>query len=162
MEYGLWIMPRSIAAKERGWKRNEEKDTDREEVEEDKESTNNIKYNKSIPRIEDWVILCYTIPYYTKLYSIILYYTILYYTILYYTILYFTLFYILNFIFTGNCIAKRNYRYFCCFTFGMTFYCASVLSVCVSVLVKSGINEYRLTGNFSDSDRLSKSFSMVC
>ena len=93
VEYGLWTMTRSIAAKERGWKRNEEKDTDREEVEEDKESTNNIKYNNSIPQIEDWVILCYTILYHTILYYTILYYTILYYTILNYTIPYYTILY---------------------------------------------------------------------
>jgi hypothetical protein len=48
---------------------------------------------------------------------------------------------------TGNCIAKRNYRYFCKFTFGMFIYCLASMAVCILVLIKETYSDYNSSRN---------------
>ena len=43
----------------------------------------------------------------------------------------------------------------------MTIYCASALSVCASVLIKSGLHEYNTGGDIVNGDKLSKSVATV-
>jgi DHHC palmitoyltransferase len=46
---------------------------------------------------------------------------------------------------TGNCIAKRNYKFFCHFTFSVTIYCLFQLVVSILVLVKETFADYAMS-----------------